>query len=96
MPHGKTGKKKKVKGDDVEFIWKVKGIAGIFTSSDFTTVLIFMIAFKHVYVCVLQIRSDQIRSVAQLCRTLFDPMNCSTPGLSDNLNGKEYHVGLAL
>ena len=26
-------------------------------------------------------RSDQIRSVAQLCPTLFDPMNCSTPGL---------------
>ena len=53
MPHGTTEKKKKVKGDDVEFIWKVKGIAGIFTSSDFTTVLIFMIAFKHVHVCVL-------------------------------------------
>ena len=27
------------------------------------------------------IRSDQIRSVAQSCPTLFDPMNCSTPGL---------------
>ena len=27
------------------------------------------------------IRSDQIRSVAQLCPTLCDPMNCSTPGL---------------
>ena len=26
-------------------------------------------------------RSDQIRSVAQLCQTLCDPMNCSTPGL---------------
>ena len=52
MPHGTT-EKKKVKGDDVEFIWKVKGIAGIFTSSDFTTVLIFMIAFKRVHVCVL-------------------------------------------
>ena len=25
--------------------------------------------------------SDQIRSVAQLCLTLSDPMNCSTPGL---------------
>ena len=25
--------------------------------------------------------SDQIRSVAQLCLTLCDPMNCSTPGL---------------
>ena len=25
--------------------------------------------------------SDQIRSVAQLCPTLCDPMNCSTPGL---------------
>jgi len=27
------------------------------------------------------IRSDQIRSVAQLCPTLCDPMNRSTPGL---------------
>ena len=26
-------------------------------------------------------RSYQIRSVAQLCPTLCDPMNCSTPGL---------------
>ena len=26
-------------------------------------------------------RSDQIRSVAQSCPTLFDPMNSSTPGL---------------
>ena len=29
-----------------------------------------------------QIRSDQIRSVAQSCPTLCDPMNRSTPGLS--------------
>ena len=28
-----------------------------------------------------QIRSDQIRSVAQSCPTLCDPMNRSTPGL---------------
>ena len=28
-----------------------------------------------------QIRSDQIRSVAQSCLTLCDPMNRSTPGL---------------
>ena len=27
------------------------------------------------------IRSDQIKSAAQSCLTLFDPMNCSTPGL---------------
>ena len=26
------------------------------------------------------IRSDQIRSVTQSCPTLWDPMNCSTPG----------------
>ena len=33
--------------------------------------------------CVLRqvIRSDQIRSVAQSCLTLCNPMNCSTPGL---------------
>ena len=53
MLHAATGKKKKVKGDDVEFIWKVKDVAGLITSSDFTTVVIFMIAFKHVYVCML-------------------------------------------
>ena len=31
---------------------------------------------------VLYVLSDQIRSVAQLCLTLCDPMNRSTPGLS--------------
>ena len=30
---------------------------------------------------IIFIRSDQIRSVAQLCPTLCDPMNHSTPGL---------------
>ena len=30
---------------------------------------------------ILRIRSDQIRSVAQSCPTLCDPMNCSTPGI---------------
>ena len=30
---------------------------------------------------IIHIRSDQIRSVAQSCPTLCDPMNCSTPGL---------------
>ena len=29
----------------------------------------------------MKIRSDQIRSVAQSCPTLCDPMNRSTPGL---------------
>ena len=32
-------------------------------------------------VILSQIRSDQIRSVAQSCLTLCDPMNRSTPGL---------------
>ena len=32
-------------------------------------------------VVTVYIRSDQIRSVAQLCLTLCDPMNHSTPGL---------------
>ena len=31
--------------------------------------------------CMPAFRSDQIRSVAQLCPTLCDPMNSSTPGL---------------
>ena len=30
---------------------------------------------------IRNIRSDQIRSVAQSCLTLRDPMNCSMPGL---------------
>ena len=34
--------------------------------------------FLHFSPCI---RSDQIRSVAQLCPTLCDPMNRSTPGL---------------
>ena len=39
-----------------------------------------IISFQEIsfnYIC----RSDQIRSVAQSCPTLCDPMNCSTPGL---------------
>ena len=36
----------------------------------------FTVQLSHQY-----IRSDQIRSVAQSCPTLCDPMNCSTPGL---------------
>ena len=32
----------------------------------------------HIIICI---RSDQIRSVAQSCSTLWDPMNRSTPGL---------------
>ena len=35
-------------------------------------------SLMHKYI---QIRSDQIRSVAQSCPTLCDPMNCSTPSL---------------
>ena len=32
--------------------------------------------------------SDQIRSVAQSCLTLRDPMNCSTPGLPSITNSR--------
>ena len=36
----------------------------------------------HVYIHTHgNIRSDQIRSVAQSCSTLCDPMKCNTPGL---------------
>ena len=34
------------------------------------------------------VRSDQIRSVAQSCPTLCDPMNCSTPGLLSITNSR--------
>ena len=30
---------------------------------------------------LIEVRSDQIKSVAQSCPTLCDPMNCSMPGL---------------
>ena len=33
------------------------------------------------FYCYTVFRSDQIRSVAQSCPTLCDPMNRSTPGL---------------
>ena len=39
--------------------------------------IFFVESFYH----VRMFRSDQIRSVAQLCLTLCDPMNRSTPGL---------------
>ena len=35
----------------------------------------------HVHPWWIHVRSDQIRSVAQSCPTLCDPMNRSTPGL---------------
>ena len=35
----------------------------------------------HLQAGSLPLRSDQIKSVAQSCPTLCDPMNCSTPGL---------------
>ena len=40
----------------------------------------FLLFISHP-VCVILFRSDQIRSVAQSCPTLCDPMNHSTPGL---------------
>ena len=50
-------------------------------------VMIFMVLFlftfkiRFYFYLLTYIRSDQIRSVAQSCLTLCDPMNCSTPGL---------------
>ena len=44
----------------------------------------FTVALKSCvnFCCIAKwFRSDQIRSVAQSCLTLCDPMNCSTPGL---------------
>ena len=39
-------------------------------------------SFKtHLFIYKYMIRSDQIKSVAQSCPTLCDPMNRSTPGL---------------
>ena len=44
--HGQEKKKKRVKGDDVELIWKVKDVAGHVSVSGFTAVLIFIIALS--------------------------------------------------
>ena len=42
----------------------------------------YYIKFNHVYeLYLIKLYIDQIRSVAQLCPTLCDPKNCSTPGL---------------
>ena len=42
---------------------------------------IYLLHKKEVFLPFLLLRSDQIRSVAQSCPTLCDPMNRSTPGL---------------
>ena len=82
MPHGATGKK--IKGDDVELIWKVKDVARLFTISDFTTVLIFMIAlFKHV--CVHMV------SHVQLFVTLWTVAHQAS--LSMGFSRQEYRSG---
>ena len=38
-------------------------------------------SLKVMYLSIKTFRSDQIRSVAQSCSTVCDPMNCSMPGL---------------
>ena len=43
--------------------------------------LCFLLLFKLIRVFRYIFKSDQIRSVAQSCPTLCDPMNSSTPGL---------------
>ena len=42
-------------------------------------VYIYIHVYTYTYICIHT--SDQIRSVAQSCPTLCDPMNCSMPGL---------------
>ena len=48
--------------------------------SSLVTICLFSISVNLFLFCT-QIRSDQIKSVAQSCPTLCDPMNRSTPGL---------------
>ena len=70
------------------------GCSFSFLSSSFFFSFLFLILifknlsfFLHLFLCLLYLlffspcRSDQIRSVAQLCPTLCDPINHSTPGL---------------
>ena len=42
---------------------------------------VFVYFFLWLSTCILSFSSVQFSSVAQLCPTLCDPMNCSTPGL---------------
>ena len=54
-----------------------------FYSSIYLLLICFFIKYLRAYTphCILESIEDQIRSVAQLCPTLCDPMNRSTPGL---------------
>ena len=66
-------------------IWKVKNLIWKNLNSGFTkTVKLYNLSL-HVYkmgvLCAVINRSVQFSSVAQLCPTLCDPMNRSTPGL---------------
>ena len=57
----------------------------VFKLSHFSIYVFWSLYIKHLIIFKIfeyfSIRSDQIRSVAQSCLTLCDPMNCSTPGL---------------
>ena len=60
----------------------LKSVLSMFSSKSFIVSGLtcrFLIYFEFIF--VYGIRSDQIRSVAQLCTTLCNPMNHSTPGL---------------
>ena len=62
-----------------------KGLSRVFSSTTvqkhhFFGPQPFLLSSSHIYTHLLEKPSDQIRSVAQSCPTLCDPMNHSTPG----------------
>ena len=75
-PYGKTT-------DDVMYFhWKTLNIWLTYCNIVSHCLQIFSVVRANTfYPFNISIRSDQIRSVAQSCPTLFDPMNCSMPGL---------------
>ena len=52
-------------------LWIIRNVCNLFNRE----------LMQKLFELLRNIRSDQVRSVAQSCPTLFDPMNRSTPGL---------------
>ena len=63
------------------FFWLLKLLNGRTRETKRNRVLCSALLKTNLWENIIEIRSDQIRSVAQLCLTLCDPVNRSTAGL---------------